>query len=65
MKKYEWNRTESNDIEMIESEEGIYVLWSDVKPLIEALKKIRDQDYRGNRSAESQIAFEALKGEAG
>jgi hypothetical protein len=26
-----------------------------------ALRKIANQDYRGNRSTESQIAFEALK----
>lgn len=28
-----------------------------------ALRRIADQDYRGNRSTESQIAFEALKGD--
>ena len=29
--------------------------------LEEALRSIANQDYRGNRSEESQIAFEALK----
>jgi hypothetical protein len=32
-----------------------------VKQLEDALRKIANQDYRGNRSTESQIAFEALK----
>ena len=32
-----------------------------IKRLEEALSRIANQDYRGNRSAESQIAFEALK----
>jgi len=30
--------------------------------LKEALEKIANQDYRGNRSTESQIAFKALEG---
>ena len=33
-----------------------------IKRLKEALSQIANQDYRGNRSTESQIAFEALKG---
>ena len=33
-----------------------------IKRLEEALSQIANQDYRGNRSTESQIAFEALKG---
>jgi hypothetical protein len=32
-----------------------------IKRLEEALRQIANQDYRGNRSTESQIAFEALK----
>ena len=32
-----------------------------IKHLESALRRIADQDYRGNRSTESQIAFEALK----
>jgi len=32
-----------------------------IKRLEEALRRIANQDYRGNRSTESQIAFEALK----
>ena len=32
-----------------------------IKRLEEALSRIANQDYRGNRSTESQIAFEALK----
>jgi len=32
-----------------------------IKRLEEALRQIVNQDYRGNRSTESQIAFEALK----
>jgi hypothetical protein len=32
-----------------------------IKRLETALRKIANQDYRGNRSTESQIAFEALK----
>lgn len=32
-----------------------------IKRLEEALRRIASQDYRGNRSTESQIAFEALK----
>ena len=32
-----------------------------IKHLEEALRRIANQDYRGNRSTESQIAFEALK----
>jgi hypothetical protein len=32
-----------------------------LKQLEDALRKIANQDYRGNRSTESQIAFEALK----
>lgn len=33
-----------------------------IKRLEEALRRIANQDYRGNRSTESQIAFDALKG---
>ena len=32
-----------------------------IKRMEDALRKIANQDYRGNRSTESQIAFEALK----
>lgn len=32
-----------------------------IKRLEDALLQIANQDYRGNRSTESQIAFEALK----
>jgi len=32
-----------------------------IKHLESALRRIANQDYRGNRSTESQIAFEALK----
>lgn len=32
----------------------------EVEKLVEALEKIANQDYRGNRSTESQIAFAAL-----
>ncbi len=32
-----------------------------IKRLEEALSRIANQDYRGNRSTESQIAFDALK----
>ena len=32
-----------------------------IKRLEDALSRIANQDYRGNRSTESQIAFEALK----
>ena len=32
-----------------------------IKRLEEALRRIANQDYRGNRSTESQIAFDALK----
>jgi hypothetical protein len=32
-----------------------------IKRLEEALRKIANTDYRGNRSTESQIAFEAMK----
>lgn len=32
-----------------------------IKRLEAALRRIANQDYRGNRSTESQIAFEALK----
>ncbi len=32
-----------------------------IKRLEDALRRIANQDYRGNRSTESQIAFEALK----
>ena len=32
-----------------------------IKRLEEALRQIANQDYRGNRSTESQIALEALK----
>jgi len=32
-----------------------------IKRLEEALHRIANTDYRGNRSTESQIAFEALK----
>jgi archaellum component FlaC len=32
-----------------------------IKRLEEALRRIANADYRGNRSTESQIAFEALK----
>jgi hypothetical protein len=32
-----------------------------IKSLEEALRRIANQDYRGNRSTESQIAFDALK----
>ena len=33
----------------------------EVKRLRDALQKIADTDYRGNRSTESQIAYRALK----
>ena len=32
-----------------------------IKRLEDALRRIANQDYRGNRSTESQIAFEVLK----
>ena len=32
-----------------------------IKRLEESLRQIANQDYRGNRSTESQIAFDALK----
>lgn len=32
-----------------------------INRLEEALRRIANQDYRGNRSTESQIAFDALK----
>lgn len=32
-----------------------------IKRLEDALRRIANQDYRGNRSTESQIAFDALK----
>ena len=32
-----------------------------IKRMEDALRRIANQDYRGNRSTESQIAFEALK----
>ena len=32
-----------------------------IKRLEEALSRIANQDYRGNRSTESQMAFEALE----
>ena len=32
-----------------------------IKRIEAALRRIANQDYRGNRSTESQIAFEALK----
>lgn len=32
-----------------------------IKQLEEALRRIANQDYRGNRSTESQIAFDVLK----
>ena len=32
-----------------------------IKRLEEALRQIANQDYRGNRSTESEIAFRALK----
>lgn len=32
-----------------------------IRRLEEALQRIANQDYRGNRSTESQVAFEALK----
>jgi hypothetical protein len=32
-----------------------------IKHLEDALRRIANADYRGNRSTESQIAFEALK----
>ncbi len=32
-----------------------------IKRLEEALREIANQDYRGNRSTESQIAFRALE----
>jgi hypothetical protein len=32
-----------------------------IKRLEDALRRIANADYRGNRSTESQIAFEALK----
>jgi hypothetical protein len=34
---------------------------SRIKRLEESLRQIANQDYRGNRSTESQIAFDALK----
>jgi hypothetical protein len=37
------------------------VLKDRIKSLEEALRRIANQDYRGNRSTESQIAFDALK----
>jgi hypothetical protein len=32
-----------------------------IKRLEDALRRIANQDYRGNRSTESQIAYEALR----
>jgi hypothetical protein len=37
------------------------VLKNRINHLEDALRRIANQDYRGNRSTESQIAFEALK----
>jgi prefoldin subunit 5 len=41
--------------------EGAEELKQRIKRLEEALHRIANADYRGNRSTESQIAFEALK----
>ena len=41
--------------------EAVKELKRRIKRLEEALRQIANQDYRGNRSTESQIAFEALK----
>ena len=41
--------------------EELNVLVDRINHLEEALRRIANSDYRGNRSTESQIAFEALK----
>jgi hypothetical protein len=46
--------------ESIETNEN-HKLRQHIKRLEEALRRIANTDYRGNRSTESQIAFEALK----
>ena len=50
-----------NELNVVQSQEMI-ALKDRIKRLEEALSQIANQDYRGNRSTESQIAFEALKG---
>ena len=50
-----------NELNVVQSQE-IIALKDRIKRLEEALSQIANQDYRGNRSTESQIAFEALKG---
>ena len=42
-------------------DEEIVVLKARINHLEDALRRIANTDYRGNRSTESQIAFEALK----
>ena len=44
-----------------QQEEEIQKLQDRIKRLEAALRRIANTDYRGNRSTESQIAFEALK----
>ena len=47
--------------EVDEYRRAIVDLEAKIKRLEEALRRIANQDYRGNRSTESQIAAEALK----
>lgn len=46
---------------MVEATAKIQNLRDRIKRLEESLRQIANQDYRGNRSTESQIAFNALK----
>ena len=53
--------TESRAASCVSSWCQIATLRARVKELEEALNQIANQDYRGNRSVESQIAYAALK----
>ena len=47
--------------EITDIEDGFTVVIGDITHLEDALRRIANTDYRGNRSTESQIAFEAMK----
>ena len=51
----------SHDDQTMEVVKELNVLVDRINHLETALRRIANQDYRGNRSTESQIAFEALK----
>ena len=61
MKRYDVERSGTDGWRFSEEPQGDWVKFSDVEPLIEALKKIASGDFRGPRTESARIAYEVLR----